>query len=88
MAGQDAILDTAALEREAHMGAAIVEGKDAPLIVDHEDRPMRAVHDEPPFCLQLVEGRGSRIFKVQRVHEHASRNRFWGGRWSPHPCST
>ena len=51
MAGQDAILDTAALERKAHMGAAIVEGKDAPLIVDHEDRPMHAVHDEPPFCL-------------------------------------
>ena len=40
MAGQDAVLDRAAVEREAHMRAAVVEGADPPLVADHEDRPM------------------------------------------------
>ena len=40
MAGQDAVLDRPAVEREAHMRAAVVEGADPALVADHEDRPM------------------------------------------------
>src|SRR5213078_90896 len=49
--GQDAVLDAAALEREAHVRAPIVEGEDAPAVVDDEDRTMAAVHNEPPLEL-------------------------------------
>jgi hypothetical protein len=51
MTGQDAILDTAPLEREAHVRAAIVEGEDAAAVVDDQDRTMTAVHDEPALRL-------------------------------------
>src|SRR5215831_3128708 len=55
MTGQDAVIDAAAIEREAHVWATIVEGKDAPSVVNDEDRTMAAVHDEPAFRLQLVK---------------------------------
>jgi hypothetical protein len=48
MTGQDAIFDAAPLEREAHVRATIVEGKDAPAVVDDKDWTMRTVHNEPP----------------------------------------
>ena len=75
MTGQDAVLDAAALEREAHVRAAIVEGEDAPAVVDDEDRTMAAVHDEPPLGLQLLEAAREREFLVRRVHEHTSHTR-------------
>src|SRR5262245_66254702 len=65
-------LDAAALEREAHMRATIVEGEEAPAVVDDEDRTMAAVHDEPSLRLQLLEASGKRELLVRRVHEHAS----------------
>src|SRR5262249_56024970 len=37
MTGQDAVLDAAALERKTHVRATIVEGEDAPAVVDDED---------------------------------------------------
>ena len=40
MAGQDAVLDRPAVEREAHMRAAVVEGADPALVADHEHRPV------------------------------------------------
>ena len=53
MTGQDAVLDAPALERETHVRATIVEGEDAPAVVDDEDRTM--VHArEPPLGLQLL----------------------------------
>jgi hypothetical protein len=51
MTGQDAVLDAASLEREAHVGATIVEGEDAPAIVDDKDRAMTAVQNEPALRL-------------------------------------
>src|SRR5438445_13621861 len=53
--GQDAVLDAAALEREAHVRAPIVEGEDTPAVVDDEDRTMATVHDELPLDLQLLK---------------------------------
>jgi hypothetical protein len=49
MTGQDAVLDAAAFEREAHMRATIVESEDALALVDDKDRTMATVHNEPPL---------------------------------------
>ena len=51
MTGQDAILDAAALKREAHVRATIVEGEDAPAVVDDKDRTMTTVQNEPALRL-------------------------------------
>ena len=51
VAGQDAVLDAAPIERETHMRATIVEREDAAALVDDEDRAMAAVDDKPPFML-------------------------------------
>jgi hypothetical protein len=47
MTGQDAILDSASLEREAHVWATIVECEDAPTVVDDKDWTIATLHDEP-----------------------------------------
>jgi hypothetical protein len=75
MTGQDTVLDAAALEREAHVRATIVEGEDAPVVVDDEDRTMATVHNQPPLRLQLLKASREREFFVRRVHEHTSRTR-------------
>jgi hypothetical protein len=51
MTGQNAVLDAAAIEREPHMRASIVEREHAALVVHDEDRPMASMHDEPALCL-------------------------------------
>src|SRR5262245_40566806 len=51
MTGQDAVLDAAALKREPHVRAAIIEREDAPAVVDDEDRAMATVHNEPALRL-------------------------------------
>ena len=51
MTGQDAVLDAAALQWEAHVRAPIVEGEDAPAVVDDEDRAMTTVQNEPALRL-------------------------------------
>jgi SHS2 domain-containing protein len=48
MTGKDAVLDAPPFEREAHVRATIVEGKDAPTVVDNKDWTMAAVQ---PFEL-------------------------------------
>src|SRR5271169_2453610 len=65
VAGQDAVLDAAALERETHMRAAIVERDYMPAVVHQQDRAMAAMHDEPSLDFQL--------FQAARVHEISSR---------------
>jgi hypothetical protein len=42
MAGQDAVLDAAAMEWETQMRAAIVEGEHTPVLVDEKNRAMAA----------------------------------------------
>src|SRR5262245_16807269 len=74
MTGQDTVLDAAALEREPHVRATIVESEDASAVVDDEDRTMATVHNEPPFRLELLEASREREFLVGRVHEHTSRS--------------
>jgi hypothetical protein len=45
MTRQCAVLDAAAIQRKAHMRAAIVEREDTTFVVDDEYRSMRPVHD-------------------------------------------
>ena len=71
MAGQDAVLDAATLEWEAHMRATIVEREDAATVVDDQDRTMAAVHHEPAFRLQFIKVACENKFCVWRVHKHA-----------------
>ena len=75
VAGQDPVLDAAPVEREAHVGAAVVEREDAAAVVDDEDRAMGAVHDESAFRLQLFEAPCKCEVRVRHVHERTSRNR-------------
>jgi tetratricopeptide (TPR) repeat protein len=46
------------------MRATIVEGEDAPAVVDDKDRPMATVHNEPPLRLQLFKASREREFFV------------------------
>ena len=68
MAGQDAVLDAAAVERKTHMRAAIVEREDTPAVVDEEDRPMRPAHDEPPLGLQLLKAARADEIRGWNIH--------------------
>jgi hypothetical protein len=54
VAGQDAVLNAAAIERETHMRAAIVEREDVPTLMHEKDRAMAAVHYKSPFGFQLL----------------------------------
>src|SRR5919205_2015069 len=54
MAGQDAILDAAAVERKAHMRTAVVDGEDASTVIDDEDWEVIATHDQASLGLQFL----------------------------------
>src|SRR5262245_49115973 len=75
MTGQDSVLEAAALEREAHVRATIIESKDTPAVVDDKNRTMATVHNEPPLCLQLLQAPCEREILIRRVHECRSSDR-------------
>jgi hypothetical protein len=52
------------------MRAAIVEREDAAPVMNHQDRSMAAVHDEPAFRLQFIKRTCEFEFRVW-VHQHA-----------------
>ena len=81
MTGQDAVLEAAPLEREAHVRASIVEREDAPTIVDDEDWAMGAMHDESALRLQILEAPRKREIHVRHVHDRTSRRRRRWGRY-------
>ena len=56
VAGQDAVLDGAAMQGEAHVRAAIVEGEDTPLVEEDQHGPPVDRDDLPALALQLLEG--------------------------------
>ena len=68
MTGQNAVLDTAALERKAHVRATVVKRVDAPAVVHDEDRAMATVHNEPALRFQLLKRPRKREFSVRCVH--------------------
>ena len=54
VAGQDAVLNAAAIERETHVGAAIVKREDVPTLMHEQHRAVAAVHNKPAFGFQLL----------------------------------
>jgi len=71
--GQDAVLDAASLEWEAHVRAPIVNGEDAPSVVDDKDWTVTAAKNEAALRLQLLKASGGHEFPVGYVHQHSSR---------------
>ena len=69
MTGQDPVLDAAPVEREAHVRATVVEGEDAPAVIDDQDRAMDAMQDDPALRLHLFEGPCKGEVRVRQVHE-------------------
>ena len=68
MASEDAVLDAAAIERKAHMWAAVVEPEDVPPVVNQQDRGMAPVHHEPTLSLQLSETAGTHKVGGRHIH--------------------
>jgi len=64
-----AILDAAAIQRKAHMRAAIVEREDTTFVVDDEYRSMRPVHHQPPLCLKLLEAARAHEIRGRYAHK-------------------
>jgi len=82
VAGQDAVLNTAPIERETHMRAAIVEREDMPALVDEKDGAMAAVHNESPFGFQLFEGARAHEIRGLSIHGRLIRQAVRGERHS------
>jgi hypothetical protein len=56
VAGKDTILDAAAIKREAHVRAAIIESEHVAVVVNKKDRTMATAHDKPSPRFQFLEG--------------------------------
>ena len=54
--GQDAVAHAAAVQREAHVRAAVVDRVDLALVREHGDAPARCAHDHHTAALDLVQG--------------------------------
>jgi hypothetical protein len=68
MTGQDAVVDAPAIEREARARTPIVERKDAPAVVDHQDRTVAAMNNEPSFRPEFCKAPCEREFRRRRIH--------------------
>ena len=76
MAGEDAIGDRAAVQREAQMRAAIIHREHAALVVDHEDRAVPAAQNDPPLRLELLDRPGADEIVFSRTHHNAPCSRL------------
>ena len=72
MAGQDAVLGAAAIEREAHMRATVVERDHASAVVHDKDRPMSTMNNKPPRNFQLLQVAGAHEIRSQAIHGGSS----------------
>ena len=59
VARQDSVRDRAAVKREAHVRAAIVDGVDVVAVCEQTERLPPDVDDESPRCAQLAERGGA-----------------------------
>ena len=71
MAGEDAVGDRAAVQREAQMRAAIVHGEHAALVVNDEDWAASAANHHPPLRLQLLDRPGADEIVLSFTHHKA-----------------
>src|SRR5262249_42968159 len=58
VAGQDAVVDCAFLQREAHMRATVVEGENPAAIEYNENRAVTATDNSPTRTLERIERPG------------------------------
>ncbi len=70
--GQGSILDATAIQRKAHMRAAIVEREDATFVVDDEYRTMPPVRDQMSLRFQLFEAARTHEIRGGCVREQSS----------------
>ena len=89
MTSQNAVLNAAALKRKTHVRTTIVQGENAPPIVDDENRTMATVHNEPALRLQIVKAPSERKFLVRCVHKLSAvaSSRRCGGHIAYHEIS-
>lgn len=73
--GQDAILDSASLERKARVWATIVQAEDPPAVVDDEDWTMATLYNEQPLHPQLFKASHEHESVIRCVYAHTSRIR-------------
>src|SRR5262249_34742912 len=71
-AGKGAVLAAAAIQRKAHMRAAIVEREDTICVVDDQYRSMRPVDDQSPLRFQLLQATRTHEIGGRCVHERSS----------------
>jgi hypothetical protein len=83
MTGQDPVFNAAALERETHVGTSIIQGEDAPAVIDDQDRTMATMHNDSAFRLQVFKAAGERVLLVQCAHERVSLSFFRGAPGTP-----
>jgi hypothetical protein len=83
---QNAVLDAAPVEREAHMRAAVVEREDAVAVVHDQDRAVATMHDEPAFRLQFIEAACENEFRGRRIRKHARGSKL-GRQIGPHSAN-
>ena len=57
--GQDAVLDASAVEGEAHVRAAVVQGEDAVVVMHDEHWAMSTVQEQSPLGLQFGDRAGA-----------------------------
>jgi hypothetical protein len=82
VAGQNAVLDAATIEWEAHMRAAIVEREHVPALVHEENRAMSAVHNKPPLSFQLLKAARAHEIQGRVIHRRLIRQEAAGAPFS------
>jgi len=55
VAGQNAVLNASAVEWEAHMRTAVVQGKDSTPVFEDQNGVMRTADDESPLALEFLD---------------------------------
>src|SRR5262245_33495596 len=74
MACQDPVFDATAIERKAHVRAAVVEGEQASAVIDHQDRGMATMHHEPALCLKLGDVAHVQKVEIRNIDRHSNRS--------------
>ena len=66
VAGQDPVGDRAAVERKAHVRAAVVDRVDVAVLDEEADRVAVEVDDHPPGCAQVLQRCGPLALRGSR----------------------
>ena len=76
VAGEDAVLDGAAVKRKAHVRAAVIDRVDLVVVIKHGDRAVLAGHHLTPLLLQLGQAADSDLaVRAVRHGRHLRRRR-------------